>query len=252
MKFILITGASSGLGAALATLYAEAGVTLFLQGRNESRLQHIGKICQEKGAVIHLKLIDVTDQVTMQAWINQIIDNYPLDLVIANAGISAGTSNYIESDEQTRLIFSTNLNGVLNTILPIIPNFIKRGTGQIAIISSLAGFRGLPSCPAYSASKAAVKAYGEALRGMLSKHGIKVCVVTPGYIKTPLTDINKFPMPQLMNAEKAAQIIKYGLSKNQARIAFPKSFYFLVWLLSCISPRFTDFIYSKLPSKNSF
>jgi short-subunit dehydrogenase len=121
--------------------------------------------------------------------------------------------------------------------------------GQVVIISSLAGYRGLPSSPAYCASKAAVKIYGEGLRGSLAKDGIGVTVVTPGYIRTPMTDVNKFPMPFLMNANKAARIIIRKLVHNPARIAMPLPLYFVVWLLSVFPPSCTDWLLMKMPGK---
>jgi short-subunit dehydrogenase len=171
--------------------------------------------------------------------------------VIANAGISAGTSGGLESEDQIESIFKTNIDGVINTINPAIKIMEKQKYGQIAIISSLAGFRGLPSSPAYSASKSCVRVYGESIRGSLAPLGIKVNVVCPGYIKTPMTDVNEFPMPFLMDANKAAKIIKNGLRKNRSRIAFPFPLYFVVWLATLISTTITDPIFARLPKKKS-
>lgn len=248
-RTILITGASSGLGEALALAYAEAGVTLFLTGRNAQRLEATAILCKRKGAEVETAVIDVQDREKLQQWIEIIDDRSPIDLVIANAGISAGTAGGAESAEQTRAIFAINLDGVLNTLLPLIPRMQARHTGQIALISSLAGFRGLPSSPAYSGSKAAVKVYGEALRGLLAKENIRVTVITPGYIKTPMTDVNEFPMPFLVPVHKAAARIKKRLRANPARIAFPLPLHFFVWLLSCLSPTLTDPLFARLPGK---
>lgn len=253
---ILITGATSGLGSALAEVYAEAGNILFLTGRNQEKLNHITKICQDKQAQVISKTIDIKDGKTVKDWINQIGQEFHLDLVIANAGISAGTSSGSESENQIKEIFSTNIDGVLNTINPAIGVMEKQKIkikykGQIAIISSLAGFRGLPSSPAYSASKACVRVYGEALRGSLVSLGIAVNVVCPGYIKTPMTDVNDFPMPFLMSAREAAEIIKKSLAQNKSRIAFPFPLYFIVWLATLISTTITDPIFAKLPKKKS-
>ncbi|MGB1539781.1 MAG: SDR family NAD(P)-dependent oxidoreductase, partial [Rickettsiales bacterium] len=125
------------------------------------------------------------------------------------------------------------------------------GKGQIAVMSSLAGMRGLPSAPAYSASKAAVKAFGEALRGELGKKGVQVSVICPGYIKTPLTDVNTFPMPFIMSAERAAERIQKGLVRNKPRIAFPLRLYLPLWFASCLSPHLTDRFFAALPSKGN-
>ncbi len=217
-KSILITGASSGIGEALAMEYACEGVSLYISGRNQERLNTVKLNCQIKGAVVYEKAIDVTNEQAMKDWIDAI---EPLDMVIANAGI--GKSFKVEDDlaEHAKEIFDVNWNGVLNTIHPAIDLMKKRGHGQIAIISSLSGYHGMPSAPAYSTSKVAVKAYGEALRGFYHKHGIKINVVCPGFVRSRITDKNDFPMPFFMEADKAAIIIRNGLEKNKGHIAFP-------------------------------
>jgi len=247
IKTILITGASSGLGKALSEEYANKETHLYLTGRNKNNLNKVKEICQIKGAKVTTKIIDVRQKEELEKWILKI---KKLDLVIANAGISAGTSGGPESDNQITQIFDINVNGVLNTINPAIKIMQKQGLGQIAIMSSLAGFKGLPSSPAYSGSKSAVRTYGEGLRGALSKLGIKVNVICPGYIKTPMTDVNNFPMPFLMSPQKAAKIIKKGLEKNKSRIAFPFGLYFIVWLMTLISTKITDPIFARLPGKS--
>lgn len=248
-RTIVITGASSGIGTALALEYAAMGVRLGLFGRNETRLRTLQAACIAKGASADIFCVDVTQQAHMEKALQEFDALHPIDLLIANAGISGGSGGGTEGDDQTRRIFSVNVDGVLNSVLPVIPRMTERKKGQIAVMSSLAGMRGLPSAPAYSASKAAVKHYGEALRGSLDKFGISVSVICPGYVKTPLTDKNTFPMPFLMSAEKAAKIIRRGLRWKRARIAFPLSLYLPLWLLSCLSPSLTDWFFSRLPSK---
>lgn len=250
-KSILITGASSGLGAALANAYAGSGITLCLTGRSQARLDSVAASCREKGAVVHVSLIDVTDKEKLAVWIQEMDSVSPIDLVIANAGISAGTGGGGETLEQASRIFTVNVEGVLNTIYPLIPHMITRRHGQIAVMGSLSAFRPLPGAPAYSASKAAVRFYGEALRGTLSKHGVGVTAICPGYIKTPMTAVNRFPMPFLMEVDKAARIIKQRLSRNPARVAFPFPLYALVWLLAALPPGWTDPLFARLPAKTS-
>jgi short-subunit dehydrogenase len=248
---ILITGAGSGIGKALALEYAQNGIKLFLIGRSLEKLKATQFACLDKKAEVEIKIIDVKNQEQMSEYIEEISRKHGLDLVIANAGISAGTSSGTESEKQISEIFSINVDGVLNTINPAIKFMTKIKKGQIALISSLAGFRGLPSSPAYSASKSAVRVYGEGLRGSLAPLGIEVNVICPGYIKTPMTDVNNFYMPFLMAPDKAARIIKKSLEKNKSRIAFPFPLYFIVWLLTLISPKITDPIFAKLPKKKS-
>ncbi|MDX2073341.1 MAG: SDR family NAD(P)-dependent oxidoreductase [Alphaproteobacteria bacterium] len=248
-KNIVITGASSGLGSALAVYYARPGITLYLSGRNEGRLAQTAGLCEELGASVRVAAIDVTNVAAMQQWLESIDNETPIDLVIANAGISAGIGGGEEKADQARHIFATNIDGVVNTISPLIPRMIARGRGQIALISSLAGIRGLPSSPAYSASKAWVRVYGEGLRGWLARAGVRVNVVCPGFIKTPLTDVNPYHMPLLMSADKAARIIAIGLAKNKGRIAFPLSLYLPLWWLTSLPNALGDFFFAKLPDK---
>lgn len=250
-KNIVITGASSGIGFALAKAYAKQNINLFLCGRNNDKLQEIKDICQKLQANVETQILDVTDANQAKNWILEINKNHTIDLVIANAGISAGTEGGTESFEQVQKIFKTNIDGVLNIIHPVIEIMKKQKFGQIAIMSSLAGFRGLPSSPAYSASKSCVRVYGEALRGNLDKFNIKVNVICPGYIKTPMTAVNDFAMPFLLEVEDAVKIIKNGLEKNKSRIAFPFLFYFVVWFATLLSTKITDPIFRKLPGKKS-
>lgn len=248
-KYILITGASSGLGAELAKQYADSGVKLFLSGRNDDKLEAVAEICRASGANVSVEICDVKNSLEISKWINSIEEHAQIDLVIANAGISAGTGGDGESFDQVKNIFDTNIYGVINTISPVIEHMKKRRSGQVAIISSLAGYRGLPSSPAYSASKAAVKIYGEALRGDLAKHGVEVSVVTPGYIRTPMTEVNDFYMPFLLDVDKAVDKIIRKLKQNKSRIAFPLPLYFVVWLMSALPTCITDPIFARLPSK---
>jgi short-subunit dehydrogenase len=249
---ILITGASSGLGRALARLYAKPGRTLLLTGRDSNRLRELAGEIERVGARAISKSIDVVNSGEMKEWIESSFRQVDgIDLLIANAGISAGTKGEggVESAEQTRAIFETNVTGKLNAVLPVIPLMIERGRGQIGLMASLAGFRGLPTTPSYAASKGAVRLFAEGLRGNLQKHGIEVSAICPGYIRTPLTANNSYYMPGLMTAEYAAQKIIKSLENNKARIAFPRGLYSLVWLLAAIPPAWTDWFMAKLPSK---
>ena len=175
----------------------------------------------------------------------------PLDLVIANAGISGGTDKAAggEGASQARRIFAVNLQGVINTVMPAITLMRAREHGQIALMSSLAGFRGFPGAPAYCASKAAVKAWGESLRGSLARDGIAVSVICPGFVRSPMTDVNPFPMPLLMEARHAAALIKRRLARNHGRIAFPWPMYLLVWLIAALPPLLTDPLLARMPEK---
>lgn len=246
---IFITGASSGLGQALAIEYAKPQNLLFLCGRNKERLYQTAAICKEKGAEVVTYIFDVTDAFAAQEAVLNAESTCPIDLLIANAGISGGVLGEAEGSTQTRQVFNTNIFGVANTVLPVLERMRQRKSGQVAIVASIGGYRGLPSAPAYSASKACVKAWGEALRGWLCASNIKVNVICPGFIKTPLTDVNVFKMPFLMQPPKAARIIAKGIAKNKAIIAFPWPMAFAAWLMSALPACIIHPILRHLPKK---
>ncbi|MGF1623576.1 MAG: SDR family NAD(P)-dependent oxidoreductase [Alphaproteobacteria bacterium] len=248
---ILITGASSGLGAALARHYAMPNRRLSLSGRDRDRLEAVAAACRARGATVTPWVGDVTDRAAMRQWIEAADNADPLDLVIVNAGVSAGTGDAGETEDQARRIFAVNLDGALNTLHPAKDRMVARGRGQIALISSLAGFRGFPGAPAYCASKAAVKAYGEALRIDLKPEGVALSVVCPGFVATPMTAVNRFPMPGLVQPDRAAAIIARGLRRNRARIAFPWPNTFASWLAAALPCAFADMLLARLPTKGS-
>ena len=256
-RSILITGASSGIGAALARGYARPGTTLALGGRDPARLEDVAEQCRAAGATASWAARDVADRAGLAAWIAGADAAAPLDLVIANAGISAGTGGAGESPVQARRILAVNIDGVFNTLHPAIAHMIARPRppggvrGQLAIVSSLAAFRGFPGAPAYSASKAAVKAYGEALRGDLAPCGILVSVVCPGFVASPMTARNRFFMPFRVTAPRAAAIIARGLAGNRARIAFPWPLYAGAWIAGALPPALIDRVLVRLPKKSS-
>lgn len=245
----VITGASSGIGAALALRYAEPGVCLALTGRDAARLAAVAERCRAAGAAVTADVVDATDRDGMAAWLRGVDDRAPVDLLIANAGISAGTGGGVESEEQARRILSVNIDGVLNSVYPLLPRMQDRRRGQIALMASQASFRGFPGAPAYCASKAAVRVFGEALRGDLAGEGIGVSVICPGFVKSRITDANGFSMPFLMEADAAARVISRGLARNAARVSFPWPVAAAVWLLALLPPGWTDGLLARAPKK---
>lgn len=241
-RHICITGASSGLGEALALTYAEPGVRLLLTGQNPVRCKAIAEACRQRGATVESVIVDVTDTDAMAVLLRAADDLQPLDLVIANAGIA-------ESAADPRRVFEVNVIGVVNTIEPVLDRMKHRGSGQLALVSSIAGYRGLPGAAAYSASKAAVRAWGEALRGQLAPHGIGVSTILPGFVVSRITERNTFPMPFLMPADKAAALIRRRLARNRARIAFPWQMALTGWLLSALPGWLCDRLVRRLPAK---
>ncbi len=246
---ILITGASSGIGDALARLYARSGITLFVSGRNAERLASLADICKSQGATVNSKIIDATDSTAMALWIGECDAHKALDLVIANAGVAGGGQGIGHGLEATRQILATNVDGVVNTVLPTLERMQERGHGQIAIMSSLAAFRGLPGSPAYCASKAAVKSWGEGLRVRYARDGLRISVICPGFIESRMTADNPFPMPLLMHGDRAAVIIQRGLARNRGRVAFPLGTYAASWLLDVLPANLTDWMVRNLPAK---
>jgi short-subunit dehydrogenase len=246
-KSILITGASSGIGEALAREYAAPGVTLHLSGRNQERLNAVKTDCEARSATVHTQLIDVTDENSMSDWI---LGCGALDLVIANAGVSSSINAAESIAEHTKSVFDINVGGVFNTVHPAIESMKPHGHGQVAIVSSVAGFRGLPSSPAYSTSKVTVRAYGEALRGYYHAYGLEINVICPGFVRSRLTDNNKFKMPFFMEADRAAKIIRSGLANNKANIMFPWQMRILTFAARRLLPEFIlERMLRRLPKK---
>ena len=237
---IVITGASSGIGEALALDYAAPWIALALSGRDAARLQAVAEACRAKGATVDAEQIDVVDKEALAAWLTRFDESHPVDLLIANAGISIDKGNSsIDDFSIIRKTMAVNVDGVFNTVEPLLGRMTARGRGQIAVVSSLAGFIGLPYSASYNASKAAVRVWGESLRYVLKKNGIGVSVICPGFVVTRLTANAPFPMPFLMSAARASAIIRGGLARNKPRIAFPIGTKAAVWLGTVLPGRWT-------------
>jgi short-subunit dehydrogenase len=248
-RHVLITGASSGIGRALAMRYARLGTALALTGRDAGRLADTAATCRRAGARVVAETVDAVDADRMAAWIAARDVESPLDLVVANAGVSGGTGGGGESAEQVRRILRINIDGVINTVQPAIACMQPRRSGQIAIISSLAAYRGFPGAPAYCASKAAVRIYGQALRGVLHADNIGVSVVCPGFVKSAITASNEYRMPLLMETDRAAEIIVRGLARNRGSIAFPWPLHLAAALIGALPASWTDPLFRLLPQK---
>ena len=174
------------------------------------------------------------------AWLTAFDDSHPVDLLIANAGISIDKDNSSLDDFSIiRRTFDVNVGGVLNTVEPLLSRLIARKRGQIAVVASLASFIGLPYSASYNASKAAVRVWGESIRYVLKKSGIGVSVVCPGFVVSRMTANAPFPMPFLMTSARASSIIRRGLARNHARIAFPIGTKAAVWLGQSLPGRWT-------------
>jgi short-subunit dehydrogenase len=229
----LITGATSAIGSALADVYAQQGVTLYLHGRNETKLVEVAERSRTKGAEVKTQRLDVRDFPALRGWLETL---GPLDLVIVNAGMNThiGPAGEPEPWEAVEALLDVNLKAAMVVSQTVLPAMRARGSGQIALVSSLAAYFGLPVTPAYCASKAGLKAYGEALRGWLGPEGIRVNVIMPGYVKSMMCDDMPGPKPFLWPPERAAKVIRRGLERDKARISFPFPLNWGTWWLAVL------------------
>lgn len=228
-KTIIISGASSGIGKALAQHYADQGITLGLIARNPERLEQTKRHCEEKGAIVETLACDLQEYETLKNWVDAFDHKNSVDLVISNAGISGGTgeTNTIERIEDIKRIYDTNVFAAIYLGQLLFETFQERQKGQIVFTGSIAGFQGWAGAPAYTSSKSAIHTYAESLRMLGKRNNIKVNIIAPGFVKSAMTDQNEFPMPFMISAEKAATIIKKGIEKNKPYIIFPKRMYAL-------------------------
>jgi short-subunit dehydrogenase len=222
-RVVVITGASSGLGAALAIAYAGPQTSLGLIGRNSERLEATAAACRAAGASVDTAAIDVADRNALAAWLQAFDRSQSVELLIANAGISAGPGEDDPGEPASITLrqVETNLLGAVHTIAPLVPLLCARRRGRIVAIASVAAYRGLPYSPGYCASKAGLRAYAEALRPRLAGYGVGVTVVCPGFFASPMTDRWEGPTPFLASGERAARRIKRGIDRGRARIDFP-------------------------------
>lgn len=232
-RHIVITGGSSGLGAALAEAYAAPGVRLGLLGRNRGRLDVVAARCEGRGATVDRGCVDVTDAPGLTAWLTDADDRQPVDLLIACAGVTGGVlpGEVAESTDTVHRLYAVNVLGAMATAEALLPRFQARGGGQVALMSSLAAFATITSAPTYSASKAALLRWGEALRVRVAGDGVNVSVICPGFVDTPLSDSLVGAKPMLTSPQRAAARIRRGLTRNRAVIAFPWILYVGVRLL---------------------
>jgi len=250
---ILITGASSGIGEGLALSYAKDKATLFLIGRSAERLEPVNKACTDLGAKVFTIEVDVTDEKSMTKIMKELDQQHDgIDLVIANAGVSSQMlDENLSFEEKTRQIFRTNIDGVFNTILPVIEPFKNRNKGQIAVVSSLSGVMNFPRSAAYSASKSVLNTYCRDMRDVLRHYNVSVCTILPGYVRSKMTDKDreKDPskkMPFFWETDRAVEYIKDGLRNDCSVIAFPFPMYAVCYLVAMLPPFMLEQLYKVL------
>jgi NAD(P)-dependent dehydrogenase (short-subunit alcohol dehydrogenase family) len=217
---VFITGASSGIGAALVRHYAAQGAHLGLAARRGAALQ---TLAAGAGSPCHLYPLDVTDAPALAAAGADFIARCGVpDIVIANAGISVGTlTDEVDDLPAFRRVFDTNVMGMVNAFQPFVAAMKQAGAGRLVGVASVAGLRGLPGAGAYSASKAAAIAYLESLRVELRGSGVKVVTLAPGYIDTPMTEKNPYPMPFLMPVDRAVRSMARHIERGTRFAVMP-------------------------------
>jgi len=231
-KVIWITGASSGIGRALALKFAKEGWIVAASARRESLLQELNKINEN----IYSFPLDVTNINRCKIVFENIIEKFRnIEISIFGTGIHDPESEKEFSLEKIRKIMEVNYFGTMNSINSVYGYYNNKKSGQISIISSVAGYRGLPAAGAYCASKSALTSFAESLHFEMKRKNVRVSLVSPGFIKTPMTDQNDFPMPMIKSPEFAANQIYTGLVKKKGfEIHFPKAFTFIMKLLSIL------------------
>jgi len=225
-KTIWIIGASSGIGEALARELSQHGAKLILSARSGDKLQALNG---ELGGRHIVKTFDASDVEAMQQAFTEIKSHVTkIDSVLYLAAIYTPHDGKSKSIETIHNMLNVNLGGAFNTVTTVQEFFENQGHGQIILCGSVAGYRGLPMGQPYCASKAAIINYAESLHLDLSPKHIDVKVICPGFVKTPLTDKNKFPMPMMITAEEAAQAIAKGMQGRTFEIHFPKKFTYIM------------------------
>jgi len=237
-KTAWVTGAGRGIGKALVKQLCRGGITVYASSRTESELKNLEAETESySGNVISIPL-DITDREQIAKLFRRWDDgtNEP-DLVILNAGSHDPFAAQQFDAERCEKLLQINLLGTINCIDPVLKRFIREGSGHIAVMASVAGYRGLPTAAAYGASKAALINLCEALHLDLHETAVKLQVINPGFVRTPLTDKNNFKMPALMEPDKAAERIIQGLCSDRFEITFPRRFTYMLKLLRLLPYR---------------
>ncbi len=241
-KSIVITGASRGLGAALARAWAAPGVTLALIGRDAAALAVTATACGATGARVLTAQLDVRDAEVLARQLLAWDDETPFDLVVANAGITSGTrpDGGLEGHAAASRVLAVNLQGAVNLVEPLLPRLLARNSGRVALVCSVAAFRGLPDSPAYCASKAGLWAYGESLRALLGPRGVGVTNIAPGFFDSAMSARFSGGHPFKLGTEAAASRITRAIARDAGRCIFPRRMGFSLRLLELLPAGLAD------------
>ncbi|WJJ94115.1 SDR family oxidoreductase [Neopusillimonas aromaticivorans] len=243
MQRVFITGASSGMGAALARFYAARGYQLGLVGRREAALREFAESMPGQHQVY---VLDVTDRQALHAAANAFLALGPVDVVVASAGISVGTLTEASEDfDVFERIMQTNVMATVSTFEPFVGAMKSTGRGTLVGVASVAAVRGLPGAGAYSASKAAVRNYCESLRVELHGTGVKVVTLAPGFIRTPMTAKNPYKMPFLMPVDQFARQAVKAIDRGTSYTVIPWQMGWVARLLRCVP----DHVYDRIAAK---
>ncbi|MCX7683907.1 MAG: SDR family NAD(P)-dependent oxidoreductase [Acetobacteraceae bacterium] len=240
---IVVSGASRGLGAAMARRLSGPGVSLLLLGRDGAALARVATACAEAGATAETFAADLAaEREAIAARILAFDDEAPCDAVIANAGLAFGTApdGTPESWRQAALQAEVNLIGAMAVAGPLLPRFAARRAGAVLLVASVAAFRGPVDTPGYAASKAGLRVWGEALRAALSPSGVRVTVACPGFFESRMSAAWRGPRPLLMPADRAAELILRGFRRGAARVDVPLALALLLRLLDLLPPALGD------------
>lgn len=234
-RHVVVTGASSGIGAELAVELGRRGAHVGLLARREEELRAVAERVGAAGGRVAFAPVDVTDLEALRQAVAVLESELgPVYGLVANAGIGAPTKRGRIDAERDGRILDVNVLGVVRAIAVVQPGILERKAGFLSAVSSLAGFRGLPGHAAYSASKAAVSTFLESLRVDLRGSGVTVTTIHPGFVRTPMTDRNRFRMPFLWPADRAARVIVEGLVRGRGRVDFPWPMVLAVKALRCL------------------
>lgn len=240
-----VTGAGKGLGRALALRLAHENWTVYASARTVDDLDALAKEAAGLSGEVHPKPLDISDADTCVEIFQEILNEGPIGLIVLNAGTHIPTPAKDFQLDAVNTLIDVNLRGTTNCLAPAMQAMRDQGYGKIGVVASVAGYKGLPSAAAYSATKAGIIALCESLHPELKTEGVSLSVINPGFVRTPLTDKNDFPMPFLMEVDAAVARIIKGLSDDTFEIAFPTRFVLILKLLRLLP----DWLYFRITAR---